>query len=119
MTNEFIIHFVYNFEMLVLIVVTRTAPVEQSIPVRPLSHSQIPFGWHVPCPLQLLGQEPAVEKNEDYRKGYTQDPHYSFVNVPSYFLWEVSDISNLINAVSAIMFSDYKHEIFKQSSEMS
>lgn len=33
-------------------------PVEQSMPVYPVLHSQIPLERHMPFPLQLLGQEP-------------------------------------------------------------
>lgn len=34
------------------------SPVEQSIPVYPFLHSQIPFFRHFPFPLQLVGQDP-------------------------------------------------------------
>lgn len=38
-----------------------TVPVEQSIPVHPFLHSQIPFCWHVPRPPHPAGHNPAIQ----------------------------------------------------------
>ena len=43
--------------------VVKASPVEQSIPVHPLSHSQIPLALHIPWLLHLSGQDPVHHTN--------------------------------------------------------
>lgn len=52
-------------------------PVEQSIPVYPFSHSQTLWERHLPCPLQLLGHEPAIKVSIKDLEGRFRKPFNS------------------------------------------